>query len=200
MLRALTKFALEGALPDMTTTPSVPKVPNIPKPSAPSVKGGPATMSMGLLAPPGGPTGGLSIKAPTQMGGSTDAGKTTTAAFMDGGTLPLAAGAGGGIGGYVLGSKVINPLIKMKEESIRQQMARGEKVLEGMGKARKAAPLIAGAISALLLATLVAHKVKRNEREKIEREQLWGSRNPAPSPVAGFDPADQVQFGQTAFY
>jgi len=155
---------------------------------------------MGFLAPPGGPTGGMNVNAPTQMGGNTDAGKTTTAAFMDDGALPIAGGAAGGVGGYALGSKVLNPLIKMREATIRTQMAKGEKVLEGMARTRKMAPLVAGAISALLLATLVASKAKKNEREKIEREQLWGSRAPTPTPVAGFNPSDEVPFGQTAFY
>lgn len=192
MLRGITKLSElgVGALPDTAKVPEAPQSPTAPKLQT---KGLPATLNLKMLAPPGGPTGGLTVKAPTT---TDDSAKVTTAAFLDEGALPWVGGAGGAAGGYLLGAKVINPLIELREKGVRDQISKGTSVLARMKKARTAAPFVAGAIGALILATLVAHKVKSNEREKIEREKLWESRGASPPPGAGFNPANQV----SAFY
>ena len=186
-------------LPDATTTPSPPSVPKMPAPSVAS----PAKIDVAPLAGPGGPTGGVNItspKPPVSAAAKTDTGKEVTASIFDEGMGPLLAGGAGGVGGYLLGSKVINPLLYAKEQDILNKIRTGEKVVAGLQKSQKVAPFVAGAVSALILASLAAYKARQNEKQKIERQLTWGQLPTPATSGSGFNPLEQIQFGQAPIY
>jgi len=95
-------------------------------------------------------------------------------AFLEEGATPWLAGAGGGVGGYLLGKKVVDPLLKMKQESILNNIRKGRKIVEGLEKSRKIAPLAGATIGALLLAALTAKKAKDKQIEDMLRIQAAG--------------------------
>jgi len=90
-------------------------------------------------------------------------------AFSDEGALPLLGGAVGGVGGYMLGDKVIKPLLSRKEKSILDRIAMGDRAVAGIRKAKKIAPLGAAAIGAILLAALAARKARKKGEEDMAR-------------------------------
>jgi hypothetical protein len=117
--------------------------------------------------------------------------KTATAllskiAFLDSGVWPLIAGTGGGVGGYYLGKKVIDPLLTSRQNKIREQIARGEQWIGRMDKAKRLAPIAGATVGAILLATLAAKSAKRQERERMAQVQAAGG----PGQY-GFDPGER---------
>ena len=92
---------------------------------------------------------------------------------------------GGGVGGYALGTKVLEPLLARKERSIEHMLAQGQDSLKNIRKAKAGAPLGAAAIGALVLATIAAKRARAKEQEKLIHEQLLRQQlreNPALGP------------------
>ncbi len=189
--------ALVGQMANMSTVGSAPKAPSVPAPTV-----GTASIAkikpIGPSKPMGGPksTGGGMVTAPA--GG----GPKQVLAFLDEGLGPAMAGAAGGGLGYLAGSKIINPIIQNREAALRHKIETGQMALAGMKKTRKASPWIAGAVGALLLATIAARKARADEREKIETRKFWmapenqGLIQEFQGAQAGFAPSEQSTINQ----
>lgn len=95
-------------------------------------------------------------------------------AFLEEGAWPWIAGAGGGVGGYALGKKVVDPLLKLKQDSILNQIRRGRKIVEGLERGRKIAPLAGATVGAILLAALAAKKARQDQAEDMARISAMG--------------------------
>jgi len=74
----------------------------------------------------------------------------------------LGAGAGG-VGGYALGKKFLDPMLGRKAQQ-------AEEVARRLRKGQALAPLGAAALGALVLAAIAAANARKNERAKMEKE------------------------------
>jgi hypothetical protein len=79
--------------------------------------------------------------------------------------------------------------------------------LKGMAKTKAAAPWVAGAVGALLLASIAAKKAREDERQKIETRKFWmapenqGLLNEIQGAGMGFAPSEQATINrQLPFY
>jgi hypothetical protein len=200
-----------GALPNQSGVGKPPKNPGVPAPTV-GTKGVPALKAkdLGMGPPPGQKADRAapdsSATSPTTSTGS-GSGRVGTAAhrkqaFLESGLSPLLFGAAGAGGGYMAGKHIINPLLEMKERALREKIRSGQKILSGLERSRSAAPFVAGAVGAIILATLAARKARADERAKIETRQFWqdpanqGLLNEFQGAQAGFLPGEQATFGQ----
>jgi len=183
-----------GAAPNLSGIGKQPKAPGVPTPTV-GIKGIPAIKpaAPGKASTPG-------VESPS--GGAQGVSETTKQAFLEAGLGPLFAGAAGGGLGYLAGSHLINPIIANREALLRHKIQTGEMALAGMQKARKASPWIAGAVGALMLASLAAKKARADEREKIETRKFWSAPenqmlvNEIQGAQAGFSPMEQATINQ----
>lgn len=183
-----------GAAPNMSDVGKPPKAPSVPSPTV-GIKGIAAIKppAGGKVAPP---------KAESSSAGSESVSDTTKKAFLEAGLGPMMAGAAGGGLGYLAGSHLINPLLAGREAVVRGQMQRGEQLIKQLQSARKATPWVAGAVGALLLASIAAKKARQDERDKIEAAQFWMAPenqallNEIQGAQTGFMPNEQATINQ----
>jgi len=116
-------------------------------------------------------------------------------AFLDEGLGPLVAGGAGGIGGYMAGKHLINPILENRKRSIIDKMLRGEGILKKLETGTKVVPIAAATIGALLLAALAASRAKQHERERMQDQLLYAQLQEQMGSSQGFSPEDAVQFG-----
>ena len=143
------------------TTPQPPTPKAIPMPNMPSVEN-PLNLAKkttkGLSSPSTGTDN--SSKLPTAK-------STQKLSFFDDGIGPLAAGAGGGLAGYLINEKFLDPLMRAKETKLEEILRTGENSLKGIRRARQIAPIASTAIGALLLAALTAKKVRERTEARM---------------------------------
>lgn len=183
-----------GSAPNMSNVGKPPKSPGVPAPTV-GTKGIPAikTPEAGSVKPPSG-------ESPS--GGSQGLSDTTKQAFLETGLGPLFAGAAGGGLGYMTGSHLINPILAGREAAVHNRMQQGEQMLKQLRSAKKATPWVAGAVGALLLASIAAKKAREDEREKIETRKFWMAPenqalvNEIQGAQAGFIPGQQATINQ----
>ena len=163
---------------DAVTIPKATPVASVPMP-------GPGVGTVAKITPKGigsgkgsspGATGGVS-------GGSEGGGRTVTA--MDEGVLPLLGLGAGGVGGWALAKKLIDPMMDKREQALQEQ-------IKNTQKWRKAAPIGAAAAGALLLAALAAVYAKQKQEEKQAPRPRYEPYDPTEG---GFYPSDQVYPG-----
>ena len=116
-------------------------------------------------------------------------------AFLDEGLGPLVAGGAGGIGGYMAGKHLINPILENRKRSIIDKMLRGEGILKKLETGTKVVPIAAATIGALLLAALAASRAKQHERERMQDQLLYAQLQEQMGNSQGFSPENTVQFG-----
>lgn len=178
--------------PNAPVTPKPPKFPSMPAPMS---------TSAGVPDIPKPPKASAKTEKYTgesaEMKVATINDVLTKMAFLEEGALPWIAGAGGGVGGYYLGKKVIDPLLGMGQESLKQKMSMLEKIIGGLEKGRKAAPFAGATVGAILLAALAAKRAKQKERETMERIEAMGGPE-----REGFSPYDRRYIGDpmAAYY
>ena len=125
--RVLEKLAANGLMvgvPSMDTMPEVPKAPKHPG----------AFVDSGL----GKVTKKLTTGPKLEAAGTS----TNKTAFLDGGLGPLLWGGAGGLGGYLAGEHIVNPLLASKQKSIQEAMAKGESWLARLEALKKVMPLL----------------------------------------------------------
>lgn len=108
-------------------------------------------------------------------------------AFLEEGLSPLWGGAGGALGGYLLGKYLVNPAAKWREKAVQSQIEHGAEMLSRLQRIQKIAPVGIAIIGAILLASLAARKAKQRERERLEQ---YG---PVPAYQHGFNPGELTQ-------
>jgi hypothetical protein len=152
--------------PNAPVTPKPPKFPSVPKPMSTNA-GKPDSLIPGKAPKSsGGDYSGESAETKVAMAG----GVLAKAAFLEEGVSPLLYGAGGAAGGYLLGKKVVDPLLSMGQDSLRYQINRAQKILEGLEKGKRVAPIAGATIGAILLAAIAAKKAKEKERATMNTE------------------------------
>lgn len=163
-------------LPDAPITPKAAKLPSLPTPM--STNAGPPKLP-GIAGNLGVAAVGSKSKDVTgvpKVETAKAAGLLNKIAFLDQGIGPLLAGGAGGVGGYMLGEKVIKPLLEGKQKSILEQMARGQSAVDKLERGKKIAPFAGAIAGALLLAAIASSRAKKQERERIERILMMGGR------------------------
>ena len=105
--------------------------------------------------------------------------------------FPIAAGVGGGIGGWALGSKVIVPMLEKKITKITEELAKKEQTLGRWQELKKAAPLGGAIAGALLLAALASWNMRRVARQSAENRQI---RLPYDQSGGAFSPHEKMDF------
>lgn len=104
---------------------------------------------------------------------------------------PLLAAGAGAVGGHTLGSKIVNPLIKMKERALEAKIRNSQDILAALQQAQKKAPGMAAATGALLLAALTALAIKKKQGEKVN----FNNYTPYDTSGGGFHPSQAQPFG-----
>jgi hypothetical protein len=112
-------------------------------------------------------------------------------ALLDEGISPVVAGGAGGVGGYMAGKHIINPLLESRKRSIIDKMLKGESILKKLETGTKFAPIAAATIGALLLASIAASRAKQHERERIQDQLLYAQLQEQ----MGSSQANEVPFG-----
>jgi hypothetical protein len=112
-------------------------------------------------------------------------------ALLDEGISPVVAGGAGGVGGYMAGKHIINPLLESRKRSIIDKMLKGESILKKLETGTKFAPIAAATIGALLLASIAASRAKQHERERIQDQLLYAQLQEQ----MGSSQANEVLFG-----
>jgi hypothetical protein len=125
--------------------------------------------------------------------------KTTTAAekiAFDPAIATLLAGGAGGLGGYMAGKHLVDPLLEGKESDIMREIAAKQKSLGNVKTLRKFTPIGMAALGAVALAAIAASKARHDERSKMQVQQmLAGHLREYDQTGAGFGAADQVPMG-----
>ena len=152
--RVLEKLAAPGLMvgvPSMDTMPEVPKAPKHPG----------AFVDSGL----GKVTKKLTTGPKLEAAGTS----TNKTAFLDDGLGPLLWGGAGGLGGYLAGEHLVNPLLAAKQKSIQDAMAKSELWLSKLEALKKVMPLLTAGGGALLLAYLAARSARADERARLQQ-------------------------------
>lgn len=116
-------------------------------------------------------------------------------AFLDEGISPVLAGGAGGVGGYMAGKHLVNPLLEKQKRSIIDKMLRGESMLKKLETSTKLVPIAAATIGALLLAALAASRAKQHERERMQDQLLYAQLQEQLGNSQGFSSANKIPFG-----
>ena len=95
-------------------------------------------------------------------------------------TFPLVAAGAGGLGGYALSEKFLEPYLKQREASLLAEILKKQQAVRNVQKIQRYAPLGAAAAGAILLAALAAVKARKSE---AARQQAY------PNPIQTYDPA-----------
>lgn len=161
---------------------SVPMPPTQPKLVAP----GPSVSRAFNLKSPfakGPATPGMTVKetAPKETEKKADGLYPTLAA--------AGGGVAGGVGGWLLGEKVIKPLLEHQSESIAEKVLKQQKRMSQLNDLGTLAPFGGAAVGAIILATLAASRARQKEREKMEVQQGGGY---SAYDNGGFDPGEQM--------
>lgn len=120
--------------------------------------------------------------------------ETGTKTADNGMGMPLLGAGVGGVGGYYVGKNLIEPLAELKQQALINDMANLQQRLQNWKRVGKYSPATMAVVGAILLATLAAHKARKNERETLARSPFEGMYN-----SQGFRPSDQINMGQS-FY
>lgn len=112
-------------------------------------------------------------------------------ALLDEGISPVVAGGAGGVGGYMAGKHIINPILESRKRSVIDKMLQGENILKKLETGTKFAPIAAATIGALLLASIAASRAKQHERERIQDQLLYAQLQEQ----MGSSQANEVPFG-----
>ena len=171
--RVLEKLAANGLMvgvPSMDTMPEVPKAPKHPG----------AFVDSGL----GKVTKKLTTGPKLEAAGTS----TNKTAFLDGGLGPLLWGGAGGLGGYLAGEHIVNPLLASKQKSIQEAMAKGESWLARLEALKKVMPLLSAGGGALLLAYLAAKSARADEHARMQQYAAYNRG------TDDYRPDERVQF------
>ncbi len=140
------------------------EVPNTPTPvKMPKNPGAPNSLALAHDVDAGKEPG----RTDTATGGGAMGGESSKLGFLDEGVAPIAGGAAGGLGGYLLGSKVVAPLAANKADDIERRIAKGVKAKDMLRKVQGRAPLTAAAIGAILLAGLASRTSRKRTKERM---------------------------------
>ena len=167
--RILEKLSLMETSPQMVTLPEVIKPPKHP---GPFTDNGLAATTKKLTAGP---------KLQNQS--------TSKVAFLDSGVGPLLWGGAGGLGGYLAGEHLINPMIGAKQKSIQDAMSKGEMWLSKLEALKKVMPLLTAGGGALLLAYLAAKSARADEHARLLQYAGYNA------PTDEYRPSEQVRYG-----
>jgi hypothetical protein len=108
----------------------------------------------------------------------------------------LLAGGAGGLGGYMAGKHMVDPLLANRETNIAKEIAEKEKTLGNIKSLRRFTPIGMAALGAVALAALAASKARSDERRKMQVQQmLAGHLRPYDPTDSGYGAADQVPVG-----
>jgi len=118
-------------------------------------------------------------------------------AFLDEGISPAIAGGAGGVGGYMAGKHLVNPMLEKQKRSIIDNMLRGEGILKKLDTGTKLVPIAAATIGALLLAALAASRAKQHERERIQDQLLYAQLQKQLGNSQGFSASNEIPFGNS---
>ena len=174
-------------MPNMSGVGKQPKPPGVPAPT------------VGTKPKPPSPPGRGDSGAPERP---SEGRESTKQAFLEAGLSPLLGGAAGAGLGYLAGTHLVNPYLQQRAATIQQQIQAADANLARLTAMKKASPWVAGAVGALVLATLAAKKARADEREKIETRKFWmapenrGLLNEIQGAQTGFLPGEQALVNQ----
>ena len=197
-----TKHAGNPYVQDMANVPKPPSQPRVPAPG-PAVNNSSFGKNIGKGIGTTSSRGGM-LSGGSGTGTSSTSGGSSTSKTADDSTIPVIGGLAGGVGGYALGKKVLQPMFEYKERDIANRINLMEQARAGAASAKKNAPMTAAVAGAIILAALTAMQAKKTQRNRMAPQQMMP---PAPSPQdyyanSGFHPDNQVTPGQgsSGFY
>ena len=167
----------------------------IPKPtSQPTVKAlGPGTPSITGMSGTN-KSKGLLGRSSSGMGNSSGSSRSTTGKQAeDTGVLPLLGAAAGGAGGWVLGSKFLQPTLREQERVLAAEIAKKQNQLKMLKQTTGKAAIGSAAAGAILLAALTAYYAKRNKDKPKVVQPINGNYDPTG---AGFQQHQYNPYGQ----
>jgi len=188
-----------GYVEDIASTP---RPVSQPKVSPPSTKP-PSALASSTRTPgaPGAPSPGaegISGGSPSPEGGGLKAGsfQRRLQKQADDSIFPLVAGGAGGVGGFMLADKLLNPYLKNRENALLKEIAQKQVAVDRLRGAQKFSPFGAAAAGAILLAALAAAKARKSEAERQQAYNVIQNPLQAYDPSgAGFYPDQQVPVG-----